>query len=168
MSKIFERVVSISHEAFDVLHNVVIGYSTAAVWVWLAKFLHFDYDFLFWCAFFLGLDTFTGFYKHWRKKTHGPEGFSRFFDKLVIVISTYLLLHGLQNAEIGASLGELWFITGAHFTLYAWLAWSSFTNISAISNGRFPPQSWIDALGKVFYRRGQKPSKPDDGDDIIY
>lgn len=158
MTRVFERVLSISHELWDVLHNVIVGYSLAGLWVWFGRFLNFDYDFLFWCAFFLGIDTFTGVYKHVRQRTASADGFSKFLDKVVIVVSTFLLLHGLENAELGQSIGELWFITGAHFTLYVWLGASILRNISQISGGKFPPQSWITTLDKILFR-SEKPPK---------
>ena len=144
------RLADIFYQAWDFTEKLPFGYTLAIAWGLLNPYMQFDYDFLGWVGMLFFADTIFGLYKHARSGTASMEGFVKFFDKLVVVVGTVLVIHVLRNYEGGESYFGEFFASGGHFTIMAWLGWSILKNLQQLSGGVFPPTSWFEKLEKLF------------------
>jgi hypothetical protein len=144
------RLADIFYQAWDFTEKLPLGYSLAIAWGLLNPYMQFDYDFLGWVGMLFFADTIFGLYKHARSGTASMEGFVKFFDKLVVVVGTVMVIHVLRNYEGGESYFGEFFASGGHFTIMAWLGWSILKNLQQLSGGVFPPTSWFEKLENLF------------------
>lgn len=147
------RFSDLFYQFSDFLERMPIGFSFAILWGMLEPFMMFDYDILGWISFLFIFDTLIGTYKHARKGTASSEGFRKFFDKLVVICGTIVVIHVTISFEgAGSYFGEF-FSTGGHFTLIAWLARSILWNLSEISGGNYPPKAWLDKFDSILQKK---------------
>lgn len=143
------RFADIFYQAGDFLEKLPTGYTLAIIWGFLQPFFMFDYDFLGWVTFLFMADTVIGLYKHLRAGTASSHGFTKFFDKLIVIFGTVVVIHVVKGYEGGSSYFGEFFATGGHFTLIAWMAKGILRNLSDITGGTFPPKSWLNRLDNI-------------------
>lgn len=145
---IAERSTNILDSFLSFVANVPVGFASAMIYTGISTWLNAEMEFLTWLAGMLVFDALTGMVKHIRYGTATKDGFSRFFDKLVVaggwLFVTNFIVSWTGNAGWDAGI----FKTTSEFTLIWWIGWSLVQNIYIISGKKFPPESFLNMIQK--------------------
>lgn len=97
----------------------------------------------------IAIDHFFGTWKHIKLKNfnikHNIEGL---FIKLSVVIAGGLLFEGLGHLITRDSIIKTYLIIVGRILVFLFPARSSWRSMSVVTNGKFPPKSWIEKMDK--------------------
>jgi phage-related holin len=129
---------------------VLLGISFGPILNIIEKYFFNDWEFAIWISLLVGLDTFTGMWKAFRKKELSSKGYGQVITKIIIYGIFLIVCHALQNFTIGKTNSGWfgWIDNIAFGTLMVREAISIFENLAIISPTVFPTK-WIDKLKQI-------------------
>lgn len=119
------------------------------------KYLFSDWQFLVFLMVLIGIDTATGFWKHWKLNSVSSKGFAAFFQKVIVYAVFLILTHGLKNFTVAGAVNGLfsWVDNLFYAAIMVREAISIIENLGVIRPGLLP--NWILAKLKSFDETGK-------------
>lgn len=135
------------HTSFTIktLYVVLCGTAISPVLQILERYFFNDWQFLFFLLVLVGVDTTSGFVKHWKNETVSSLGFAKLFWKLIVYALFLITTHVLTNFTVdGGDAGHVifeWVDTIVYAALLVRESISICENLAHISPGLIP--QWI-------------------------
>ena len=112
-------------------------------------YINTQIEFLFALNALIVLDTFTGVWKHYNRKTLCWEQFFfKFLKKVGISFCGWLFFHTIAIVFAGQETAQSYFILTGQVSVCVYIAGSFIDNVYEISNKKFPPDYIMDRFLK--------------------